>query len=134
MGIWILKTLLDQGFSVKAVVRNESKITYLRDKFIEQASQLEFVIIEDFSAPNAFDEVVKGVTGIIHNASPVVLSHDPNLDANDLIRPAVGGTLSLLNSALKSPTIQRVVVTSSTGAVLEPKPFPAVYTEVSMSN
>lgn len=134
MGIWILKTLLDQGFSVKAAVRNESKATYLRNKFSDQASQLEFVIVEDFLAPNAFDEAVKGVSGIIHNASPVVLSPDPQLDPNDLIKPAVGGTLAVLNSALKSPTLQRVVITSSTGAVWEPMPSPAVYTEVSIEH
>jgi nucleoside-diphosphate-sugar epimerase len=131
IGIWILKTLLEQGFTVRAAVRKEEKAAYLKEKFQNHADQLEFTIIEDLLAPGAFDEALKGILGVIHTASPVVLTQDAKMDPSELTKPAVDGTLALLNSAAKSPSVQRIVLTSSIVAIWEPKPSPAVYTEVS---
>lgn len=64
---------------------------------------------------DAFDEVVKGVDAIEHTASPF---HFNVSDPQELIRPAVAGTTSVLQSALKFGTsVKRVVVLSSTAAI-----------------
>ncbi|PPQ68868.1 hypothetical protein CVT24_007677 [Panaeolus cyanescens] len=65
----------------------------------------------------AFDEAVKGVAAILHVASPLSSGgSDPDL----LIKPAVGGTVGVLNSALHYGTeVKRIVFTSSCAAIVE---------------
>ena len=65
---------------------------------------------------------------IVHAASPVhLLAHDPQ----ELIRPAVQGTMSILNSAsLPNSTVRRVVVVSSLAAIVDAgAPTPITFTE-----
>lgn len=51
---------------------------------------------------------------VIHVASPVIIhaSHE-----DELLKPAVGGTLSVLRACAKVPSVKRVVLTSSVVAV-----------------
>lgn len=75
----------------------------------------------------AFDEAVKGVDAIEHTASPF---HLRATDPNELIVPAVRGTLSVLESARKhGKGVKRVVVTSSVAAVLDTLPHPHTFDE-----
>jgi nucleoside-diphosphate-sugar epimerase len=88
------------------------------------------VIVEDITTPGAFDEAVKGVTGIMHSASPLS-GNDPSIDPKALIEPAVNGTVGILKSAQKAPSVERVVITSSVTALWDrTKQLPFVYTEV----
>lgn len=132
LGAWVLKSLLDEGFSVRAAVRSEAKASALKERFSQHADKLEFVYIDDLTTPGIFDEAVKGVDGIVHCASPLGGS-DPELDPAKLIGPALDGTLSILRSALNS-SVKRVVITSSVAAVFQTihKYTPIVYTEVSV--
>jgi len=77
---------------------------------------------------NAFDEHVKGVDAVVHIASPFHFKiEDPE---KDLIRPAVIGTTSLMNSAIKYGTsIKRIVLTSSFASIVNPHDFPWTYKE-----
>jgi len=59
-------------------------------------------------------------------ASPVSLSFG---DPEPVIRTAIQGTLSILNSALGSPSIRSVVLISSIGAIFGAKTPPYTYTE-----
>ncbi|CAL5423789.1 unnamed protein product [Camellia sinensis] len=65
---------------------------------------------EDF-----FDFMVEGCDGVFHAASPcfVTTSH-PQVE---LIDPALKGTLNVLGSWAKNPSVKRVVLTSSIAAV-----------------
>ena len=78
IGAWVIKSLLDRGHSVRAVVRSEAKATLLKDVFATEAydGKLEFSIIEDPFAQGALDEAVKGVEGIAHLASPLAVQGD----------------------------------------------------------
>lgn len=130
IGSWILKELLERGFNVRAAVRSGSKEAYLKNLFKDHLETLEFVIVEDITTPGAFDETVKGVTGIIHSASPLS-GPDPTIEPDVLIKPAVEGTLGILKSAERSPSVARVVVTSSIASVWDTDvKLPVVYTEV----
>lgn len=44
---WVLKDLLDNGFSVRGTVRSESKAKYLREYFKAFEDKLELVVVED---------------------------------------------------------------------------------------
>ncbi|KDN49978.1 hypothetical protein RSAG8_01314, partial [Rhizoctonia solani AG-8 WAC10335] len=77
---------------------------------------------------DAFDEAVEGVVGIAHIASPFHLQAD---DPQDLIGPAVKGTVGILKSINKyGSSFQRVVITSSAAAIVDAtKPIGSHYTE-----
>nr|CAN73813.1 hypothetical protein VITISV_028795 [Vitis vinifera] len=63
----------------------------------------------------AFDSMVDGCEGVFHTASPFY--HTVSNPQVELIDPAVKGTLNVLRSCAKVPSIRRVVVTSSMAAV-----------------
>jgi nucleoside-diphosphate-sugar epimerase len=66
----------------------------------------------------AYDEVVQDVDVVVHMASPLAGTGGSDNEAGYLI-PAREGVLSMLRSAKKSPTVKRVVITSSSAAVLD---------------
>ncbi|KAE9383213.1 hypothetical protein BT96DRAFT_968643 [Gymnopus androsaceus JB14] len=75
----------------------------------------------------AFDEAVKGVGAIEHTASPVHFNAE---DPEEIIVPAVNGTIGVLKSALAVSSVQRIVITSSCAAVLSLLPEPKRFSEV----
>ncbi|KAI0689152.1 NAD(P)-binding protein [Cerioporus squamosus] len=127
IGLWVIRYLLERGYKVRAAVRSEDKGNALKalfeDKLPEQAANVESVLVKDIAVEHAFDDAVKGVAGVIHIASPMTLEIE---DPQELLRPAVGGTLSLLKSALAyGDDLKRVIITSSVKAVfgLEPRTY-----------
>lgn len=72
IAVWVVRTLLDRGFSVRGTVRSESKTTHLKKVFKDEVAKglVEFVVVPDITVPGAFDEAVKGVDAIEHTASP----------------------------------------------------------------
>ncbi|XP_056165590.1 phenylacetaldehyde reductase-like, partial [Syzygium oleosum] len=63
----------------------------------------------------SFDPIVEGCAGVFHTASPFY--HDVKDPQAELLDPAVKGTLNVLKSCSKTPSVQRVVLTSSMAAV-----------------
>jgi nucleoside-diphosphate-sugar epimerase len=47
IAMWVIKTLLDQGYAVRGVVRSEAKGIRLKECFKEHGEKLELVIVED---------------------------------------------------------------------------------------
>ncbi|KAL3717131.1 hypothetical protein ACJRO7_008675 [Eucalyptus globulus] len=94
---WLVKLLLQRGYTVKATVRNpETKADLLEE--------------------GSFASAVNGCEAVFHTASPVLLSaSDPQ---RELVDPAVRGTLNVLRACAKFPSIKRVVITSSMAAVV----------------
>ncbi|KAL6299273.1 NAD-P-binding protein [Sparassis latifolia] len=132
IAIWVVRRLLEQGYAVRGTVRSHSKSKHLYETFKSYGNKLEIIIVEDITKEGAFDEAVKGVVAIEHTASPF---HFNAAEPNDVIVPAVSGTLSVLQSALKyGSAVKRVVVTSSCAAVLTALPEPHVFTELDWNN
>ncbi|KZT23515.1 D-lactaldehyde dehydrogenase [Neolentinus lepideus HHB14362 ss-1] len=126
IAIWVVRRLLEKGYSVRGTVRSDSKAEHLRQLFSEYEGKHEVVVVEDITKEGAFDEAVKGVDAIEHIASPLHLHAD---DPNEFIEPAVRGTLGVLQSALKT-NVKRIVVTSSTAAVMEVLTSPRKFSEI----
>jgi nucleoside-diphosphate-sugar epimerase len=127
IGFKTLTYALASGLCVRAAVRSQSKAnTLLAHPTIQSlnpGSRLTFVIVPDLTALGAYDEAVVGVRHIIHIASPLRISgagDEIPLNEQDVffIQPAVRGTLSMLEAAKKSHTVQRVVITSSLTALV----------------
>ncbi|OSD07846.1 NAD-P-binding protein [Trametes coccinea BRFM310] len=144
IAVWIAKTLLDSGFAVRGTVRSESKATHLRGLFKSAGDKFEVVIVEDISKvihtvsltvlcrgplltpfiqEGAFNDFIEDVVAIVHNATPVHLNA---VEPDEMIIPAVQGTLEILQSAhLRGTSIQRIVVLSSTATVWRSNPDPS---------
>lgn len=71
---------------------------------------------------------------VIHSASPFFMKNVTDPDAQ-LLKPAVEGTLTVLRACSKHETVKRVVLTSSTAAVMGCKrPADHVYNEADWSD
>ncbi|KIM31787.1 hypothetical protein M408DRAFT_318074 [Serendipita vermifera MAFF 305830] len=130
VGSAVLSNLLNKGFTVRAVVRSLAKAAPLETVFkaYVDSGKLTFAVVPDMAVPGAFASALDGIDGIVHCASPI-LSSDPNADPQDLIAPAVNGTLGIVQDAAKVASVKRIVVTSSVVTFLEPKEGKYVYTE-----
>ncbi|KAJ4978119.1 hypothetical protein NE237_008899 [Protea cynaroides] len=113
---WLVKLLLAKGYTVKASVRDPNdpkKIDHLLalDGAKERLQLFKANLLEEGS----FDSIIDGCEGVFHTASPFYLAvNDPQAE---LIDPALKGTLNVLGSCSKFPSVKRVVVTSSIAAV-----------------
>lgn len=114
---WLVKFLLQRGYTVKASVRNTNdpkKIKHLLalDGAKERLRLMKANLLEEGS----FDALVDGCDGVFHTASPFFFSSsDPQAD---FIDPALKGTMNVLLSCAKTPSVKRVVLTSSIAAVV----------------
>ncbi|KAG8889229.1 methylglyoxal reductase (NADPH-dependent) gre2 [Tulasnella sp. 332] len=110
-------------------VRSTSKGKYLEDMFENDygKDKFSFVIVEDMQKDGAFDEVVVGMDAVEHTASPVTIMAD---DPQEMIQPAVKGTLGILESIQKhGPNVKRVVITSTLGAIIHDKGSNKIFDE-----
>ena len=131
MGFRALVEALSAGYSVRAAVRSQNKADLILAapsiKALSPGSKLQFVIVPDILADGAYDEAVKGVMYIVHCASPIAVPTDDY--ERDIIEPAIEGTVGILNSAAKAPSVKRVVITSSCLAVIPWEDFIAKESE-----
>ncbi|KAJ0663575.1 putative NAD-dependent epimerase/dehydratase, NAD(P)-binding domain superfamily [Helianthus annuus] len=122
---WMVKLLLHRGYTVKATVRdlNDPKKTK-HLLALDGAKERLHLFQADLLKDGSFDDVVNGCDGVFHTASPFFIHTDnPQVplylcSQEDLIDPAVKGTLNVLSSCSKVKSIKRVVLTSSVAAVL----------------
>ncbi|OLN95251.1 putative NADPH-dependent methylglyoxal reductase GRP2-like protein 3 [Colletotrichum chlorophyti] len=133
----ILSQFLQAGHSVRAVVRTQSSADRLRATFSSYVpSKLDFALVPDITVPGAFDTALVAEPPfdiVLHTASPFDFRKG-NSNA-DFLSPAINGTTEILRGIVrKAPSVKRVVVTSSTAAVMDPlaPPItdpPKIYTE-----
>lgn len=113
----IISQLLDQGVTVHTTVRDPSKtdrLQYLVNLANKKHGTLRF-FKADLLAPGSFAQAMKGCEVVFHTASPFTSKiTDP---VKDLIDPAVKGTENVLLQANRTPSVKRVVVTSSAVAI-----------------
>ena len=108
--------LLKKGYAVKGSVRSLSKIEEVINginKEVDPKGNLEFCEL-DLMKDAGWDKAMEGCDFILHVASPFVVKVPK--DENELIKPAVEGTLRALKAAKKAG-VKRVVLTSSTVAM-----------------
>ncbi|XP_047327138.1 phenylacetaldehyde reductase-like [Impatiens glandulifera] len=114
---WLVKHLLRRGYTVNATVRDLSdplKTKHLveLDGAKERLKLFKANLTEDCS----FDEAIEGCHGVFHVASPCTFTTKKDPYA-EIVEPAVKGTINVLNSCAKTPSVRRVILTSSITAV-----------------
>ena len=115
---YVIKQLLQEGkYRVRGTVRdskNEAKVRPLMELVPDAARPLELVDA-DLLNDESWKEAVRGCTFVLHLASPFPSKQPKNED--EVIRPAVEGTLSVLRACSEAGTVKRVVFVSSIAAV-----------------
>ncbi|KAG8937756.1 methylglyoxal reductase (NADPH-dependent) gre2 [Tulasnella sp. 408] len=120
IGAWVAKALLERGFTVIGTVRSDPRGEYLKTLFQQYENRFSYVIVPDVGKSGAFDEAVVGIDAVAHVASPVSMSAG---DPQEVIGPAVNGTLSILESVKAHGTsVRRIVITSSRASIVNNKP------------
>lgn len=108
--------LLENGYSVRGSVRSFSKEQEVRkgiSKVVDAKENLEFCEL-DLLNDEGWEKAMEGCDYVLHVASPFVIA-EPK-DENEMIKPAVEGTLRALKAAKKAG-VKKVVLTSSTVAM-----------------
>ncbi|OAP58308.1 hypothetical protein AYL99_07398 [Fonsecaea erecta] len=114
----IIDVLLEEGYNVRGTVRSEKPWL---NKFFEDrygTGRFETAIVTALNAPGAFDEVVRGVSGVVHVATDVSFSSDPDA----VIPGVIASTVNLLRAAAAEQSVKSFVLTSSSTAALVPEP------------
>ena len=112
-----LKFLQNGSFAVRGTVRsitNQKKLAPLQKGFGSHYEQLQLVEA-DLTNPSSIDEALKDSDYVIHTASPVTFGK-PKDEYEELIKPALEGTLAVMEAA-KKHKVQRVVYTSTSAAI-----------------
>jgi dihydroflavonol-4-reductase len=120
IGKHICLQLLSSGFEVRASVRNTAKAeevraamtTHLPANF-DLAKKLTFVEL-DLESDAGWNEAIAGVDVLVHSASPFPIASPK--DEDELIRPAVEGTMRAIRAA-HAAGVKRVILTSSVAAI-----------------
>jgi len=115
---WIIKMLLDEGINVNATFRDPTYINNVNHlkAFAQNVNGQLNVFRSDLMENGSFDEPMNGCELVIHTASPFILTGIKNPE-EELIRPAKEGTRNVLESVNKTPSVKRVVLTSSVAAI-----------------
>ncbi|KAL8137940.1 hypothetical protein V2J09_003941 [Rumex salicifolius] len=119
IGSWLIKTLLQNGYSVNAPIRyprpeKKKDISYLTS--LPGASEHLTIFDADLNDPDSFAAAIQGCMGVFH------LAHFTDLQGAEtdeaVSKRNVDALLGILNASLSSKTVKRVVYTSSAAAVI----------------
>ncbi len=111
--------LLRQGYEVLGTIRSLEKAEIVREGIAKVAPIEKLSFVEaDLTKDGGWREAMADCKYVLHVASPFIIA-DP-ADENEIISPAVDGTLRVL-SAAKAAGIERTVVTSSLIAIIAGK-------------
>lgn len=115
---WIVRYLLEDGRTVRGTVRDPDKkkgLEHLHDLAEQHPGRLT-LHRADLLDNGSYDEAMAGCELVIHTASPFLLGkvRDPQAQ---LVTPALEGTRNVLASVDATPSVKRVVLTSSVVAI-----------------
>ena len=110
--------LQDGSYHVRGTVRDKSKpekMDPIKKSFGDLYDQLE-IVEADLMNEESLANAIAGSTFVVHVASPYPAKKPK--DENEVIRPAVDGTMAILR-ACRTNKVKRVVITSSCAAIMD---------------
>nr|AFK41102.1 unknown [Medicago truncatula] len=107
---WLVKLLLERGYTVRGTVRNPEDPKNGHLKELEGARERLTFHKVDLLDLQSIQSVVHGCHGVFHTASPVTDNPD------EMLEPAVNGTKNVIIASAEAK-VRRVVFTSSIGTV-----------------
>ncbi len=115
---WIVRYLLEDGYVVRGTVRNPDKPTGLEHLHALAAEHEGRLTLHqaDLLDEGSYAGAMAGCELVIHTASPFLIGKVRDPEAQ-LVRPALEGTRNVLASVDATPSVKRVVLTSSVVAI-----------------
>jgi nucleoside-diphosphate-sugar epimerase len=115
---WIVRYLLEDGYAVRATVRNPGKPKGLEHLHALAADHPGKLTLHqaDLLDDGSFTEAMQGCELVIHTASPFIIGKVRDAE-RQLVKPALEGTRNVLTSVNATDSVKRVVLTSSVVAV-----------------
>ncbi len=115
---WVVKRLLEKGYTVHGTVRDISrseKVSHLEELGAQFPGKLN-LFEADLLKKGSFKEAMQGCSLVMHTASPFLVQGIKNAE-QQLVEPALQGTREVLETANATPSVKRVVLTSSVAAI-----------------
>jgi dihydroflavonol-4-reductase len=127
----LVRRLLDQGHTVIGSARSESRDAEMRAALKPALADVAALdryrtVRLDLTSDDGWAQAMDGVDVLMHTASPFPIT--PPRTPEDLIRPAVDGTLRALRAA-NAAGVSNVILTSSSTAVMDAPCHKEVYDE-----
>lgn len=115
---WIIRYLLEDGYTVRGTVRDPEKASGLEHlRALAEAHPGRLTLHRaDLLDEGSFAEAMDGCELVMHTASPFIVGRVRDPEAQ-LVRPALEGTRNVLGSVNATPSVKRVVLTSSVVAI-----------------
>ncbi len=113
----LIRKLRSSGkYRVRGTVRNIGNVPQRTAQLAVPNSAYPLELVEaDLNKDKGWKEAVQDCTFVYHVASPAPINSPRN--QNDVISPAIKGTLNVLNACAETGTVKRVVLTSSVAAI-----------------
>ncbi|MFF4355573.1 NAD-dependent epimerase/dehydratase family protein [Streptomyces sp. NPDC001604] len=119
VGCHLVGRLLERGHRVRTTVRsaaNTAKVAPLKKLQDRFPGRLE-IFEADLLVDGAFDEAMKGCEVVFHVASPFLMPEKIKDGQRDMVEPALVGTRNVIASIERTPSVRRLVFTSTVGAI-----------------
>ena len=119
VGSHLVRRLLERGYRVHTTVRsasNPAKVRPLREMQDAFPGQLE-LFEADLLAGGSFDAAMSGCRVVFHVASPFLMPEKIRDGRRDMVDPALLGTRNVLAGIERTPTVEKLVLTSTVGAI-----------------
>ncbi|MFE5916817.1 NAD-dependent epimerase/dehydratase family protein [Streptomyces sp. NPDC056468] len=119
VGSHLVKRLLERGYRVHATVRSTAATAKVRPLLeMQEAHPGRLHLFEaDLLAEGSFDEAMTGCGVVFHVASPFLMPEKIKDGRRDVVDPALLGTRNVLAAVERTPTVERLVLTSTVGAI-----------------
>lgn len=115
---WLVRYLLEDGYTVRATVRDPEKKKGLEHLHALAAAHPGRLTLHraELLEPGSYAEAMAGCELVMHTASPFLIGNvrDPQ---KQLVDPALEGTRNVLTSVNETASVKRVVLTSSVVAI-----------------
>ncbi|KAN0063763.1 hypothetical protein ACQY0O_003813 [Thecaphora frezii] len=115
-GLHMIRELLRLKVHVRAVVSDQAEANDVSSAFCDAGSALHIHLVDRGWVPGHFDDVLRGATHLLHLVSPRTASFQGDVE-HDMLKPAIEGSLSLLQSAMRVSDLEKVVLVSSLAAL-----------------
>lgn len=125
IGFRTLILALQAGHPVRCAIRDPKKAsTILTNPSIQAlklpAESITFVHVPDFTITGAFSTAIQDARYVIHVASPLPAANPTGHETPDAsyLNPAIRSTIDVLEASHCTPTVRKVIITSSVVAMV----------------
>jgi nucleoside-diphosphate-sugar epimerase len=119
VGSHLVRRLLADGHAVRATVRDlddAAKVGPLERLGLEFSGRLT-LFRADLLEPGSFDDAAAGCRVVFHVASPFLMPERIRDGRTQMLEPALFGTRNVLDAVARSSSVERLVLTSTVGAI-----------------